>query len=66
MFWNQWTLMGSTMGNDAEFDAIVAELAARRLVMPVDSVFPLDRGKEALERMEAGMHFGKIVLSIAS
>jgi NADPH:quinone reductase-like Zn-dependent oxidoreductase len=66
LFWNQWTLMGSTMGNDAEFDAIVAELAAGRLAMPVDSVFPLERGREALERMAAGRHFGKIVLSIAS
>jgi NADPH:quinone reductase-like Zn-dependent oxidoreductase len=28
MFWNQWTLMGSTMGNDAEFDAIVRAAAS--------------------------------------
>jgi NADPH:quinone reductase-like Zn-dependent oxidoreductase len=66
MFRNQWTLMGSTMGGDPKFDAIVAELAAGRLAMPVDSVFPLERGREALERMAAGRHFGKIVLSIAS
>ena len=66
LFWNQWTLMGSTMGSDAEFDAIVAELAAGRLAMPVDSVFPLERGREALERLAAGRHFGKIVLTIAS
>ena len=66
MYWNQWTIMGSTMGSDAEFDAIVAELAAGRLAMPVDSVFPLERGREALERLAAGRHFGKIVLSIAS
>jgi NADPH:quinone reductase-like Zn-dependent oxidoreductase len=66
MFWNQRTLMGSTMGSDPEFDAIVAELAAGRLAMPVDSVFPLEPGREALERMAAGRHFGKIVRSIAS
>jgi NADPH:quinone reductase-like Zn-dependent oxidoreductase len=41
-------------------------LAAGRLAIPVDSVFPLERGREALERMAAGRHFGKIVLSIAS
>ena len=23
LFWNQWTILGSTMGNDAEFDAVV-------------------------------------------
>ena len=65
LFWNQWTLMGSTMGNDAEFDAIVGELAAGRLEMPVDSVTPLERGREAMERLASGKHFGKLVLSIA-
>lgn len=65
MFWNQWTLMGSTMGSDAEFDAIVAQLAAGKLLMPVDSVFPLERGREALEHLAAGRHFGKVVLSLA-
>jgi NADPH:quinone reductase-like Zn-dependent oxidoreductase len=66
LFWNQWTLMGSTMGNDAEFDAIAAELAAGRLIPPVDSVFPLAEGRAALERMASGKHFGKIVLEIGS
>ena len=65
MFWNQWTLMGSTMGNDAEFDAVVAELAAGRLMPPVDSTFALAEGRAAMERMAAGRHFGKIVLAVA-
>jgi NADPH:quinone reductase-like Zn-dependent oxidoreductase len=65
MFWNQWTLMGSTMGNDAEFEAVVAELAAGRLALPVDSVHPLARGRDALARMERGEQFGKIVLRVA-
>ena len=64
MFWNQWTLMGSTMGNDAEFDAVVAELSAGRLIPPVDSSFALADGRAAIERMAAGRHFGKIVLTI--
>lgn len=64
MFWNQWTLMGSTMGNDAEFDAIVAELAAGRLLPPVDAVLPLSDGRRAFERMAGRSQFGKIVLSI--
>jgi NADPH:quinone reductase-like Zn-dependent oxidoreductase len=65
MFWNQWTLMGATMGNDGEVDAVVAELAAGRLLPPVDSVFALADGRAALERMAAGEHFGKIVLAIS-
>ncbi len=65
LFWNQWTLMGSTMGNDAEFDAIIAQLAAGRLIPPVDSVFPLAEGRAALERMATGDHFGKIALQVS-
>lgn len=64
MFWNQWTLMGSTMGNDAEFDAIVGELAAGRLVPPVDAVIPLEDGRQAFERLSRRSQFGKVVLSI--
>ena len=65
LFWNQWTLMGSTMGNDAEFDAIMAEFTAGRLVPPVDSVFALSDGRAAFERLASGEQFGKVVLEIA-
>ena len=65
MFWNQWTLMGSTMGNDAEFDAIVKELSAGNLEPVIDSTFDLEDGRRALERMNSGQQFGKIVLKIA-
>lgn len=64
LFWNQWNIMGSTMGNDAEFDAVVAELAAGRLLPVIDSVFPLHRGREAFERMHSGAQFGKIVIGL--
>jgi NADPH:quinone reductase-like Zn-dependent oxidoreductase len=64
MFWNQWTLMGSTMGNDSEFDAIAAEFRAGRLRTPVDRVYPLADGRAAFERLASGDHFGKIVLTM--
>jgi NADPH:quinone reductase-like Zn-dependent oxidoreductase len=64
MFWNQWTLMGSTMGNDAEFDAIAAEYRAGRLRTPVDGVYPLADGRAAFERLASGEQFGKIVLTM--
>jgi NADPH:quinone reductase-like Zn-dependent oxidoreductase len=64
LFWNQWTIMGSTMGNDAEFDAITAELRAGRLMPPIDSVHELRDGLRAFERMASGGQFGKIVVRI--
>jgi NADPH:quinone reductase-like Zn-dependent oxidoreductase len=65
LFWHQWSILGSTMGSDAELDAIVAELAAGRLVPPIDSVHDLADGRAAFERMESGKQFGKIVVRIA-
>ena len=64
LFWNQWSILGSTMGNDEEFDAVAAELAAGRLLPPVDRVFPLAEGRAAFERLQDAAQFGKIVLTI--
>lgn len=66
LFWNQWTIMGSTMGNDEEFDAITAELRAGRLLPPIDSVFPIAQGREAFERLAEGSQFGKIVIDVSA
>jgi NADPH:quinone reductase-like Zn-dependent oxidoreductase len=64
LFWNQWNIMGSTMGNDAEFAAVVEHFQAGRLRPPIDMVFPLSEGRAAFSRLEAGAQFGKIVLRI--
>lgn len=64
LFWYQWTIMGSTMGNDREFEAVTEELAHGRLLPPIDKVFPLAEGRAAYERLAAGEQFGKIVLKV--
>jgi len=64
LFWNQWDLMGSTMGNDAEFDAVARELREGRLSAVVDSVFPIEKGRDAMMHLESGKQFGKVVISI--
>lgn len=66
LFWNQWTILGSTMGNDAEFDAIVRELEKGRLIPPVDSVFDLENGRAAFERLQVAGQFGKVVVRISN
>src|SRR5439155_10982865 len=40
LFWYQWSILGSTMGNDAEFRKIVRLLGAGDLRPIVDRVFP--------------------------
>jgi NADPH:quinone reductase-like Zn-dependent oxidoreductase len=64
LFWNQWDIMGSTMGNDAEFDAITKEYRAGHFTPLVDSVFDISQGRQAFERLQSGQQFGKIVVRI--
>jgi NADPH:quinone reductase-like Zn-dependent oxidoreductase len=65
LFWNQWSILGSTMGNDSEFDAIVAELRGGRLLPHVDSSFRVEDARAAFERLASGAQFGKIVVRIS-
>jgi len=65
LFWNQWSILGSTMGNDFELDEVVSELRGGRLRPAVDSVFALADGRAAFERLESGRQFGKIVVRVS-
>ncbi len=65
VFWNQLSILGSTMGSDAEFDAIVEQLRAGRLLPPVDGVYELDEGRAAYERLQRGEQFGKVVMAVS-
>ncbi len=65
LFWNQWTILGSTMGNNAEFATVVNELREGRLIPPIDSVFDIHQGSDAFARLQSGGQFGKIVVRIA-
>lgn len=63
VFWNQLTVLGTTMGTAEEFAALL-ELLETGLIEPVvDRVFPLAEAAAAHARMEAGDQLGKIVLA---
>jgi len=64
LFWYQWTIMGSTMGNLAEYAEVVRRLGQGELRPVVDRVFPLADVRAALERLERGEQLGKIVVEI--
>lgn len=64
IFWNQLTVMGSTMGTHAEFADMLRMISGGRVRPVIDSVFPLADAKEALRRLEEKKQFGKIVLRI--
>ncbi|HMB67940.1 MAG TPA: zinc-binding dehydrogenase [bacterium] len=62
LFAKQLSLLGSYMGDFAELREVLALLEAGHLRPVVDRVFPVRDGAEAHRRLEAGEHFGKIVL----
>jgi NADPH:quinone reductase-like Zn-dependent oxidoreductase len=64
LFWYQWSILGSTMGNAAEYQEVVRLLGAGELRPLVDRVFPFTEGRRAFERLERGEQLGKIAIQI--
>lgn len=62
VFFRQLSILGSTMGNPSEFQKMVRFVTRKKIEPIVDSVFPLEEGVKAFERMDAGVQFGKIVI----
>lgn len=62
LFWKQVEIVGTTMASRPEFEAMLRAVFLGDLVPVVDSVMPLERAREAHERLEAGEQFGKVVL----
>ena len=65
LYWDQITVMGSTLGGEEDLRLLLRAVAVARLRPVIDSVHPLDDARAATERMEAGRQFGKIVLRVA-
>ncbi|MSU24558.1 MAG: alcohol dehydrogenase [Opitutus sp.] len=65
VFWRQLSLLGTTMGSPADWDAMTEFVARHRLTPVVSEVFPFARAAEAFALMERGGQFGKIVVRIA-
>ncbi|MBN1866523.1 zinc-binding dehydrogenase [Candidatus Sumerlaeota bacterium] len=65
VYWNQISLMGSTMGSREDFRSLLETVSATRLKPVMDRVFPLDQARDALERMAKGEQMGKIVLGVS-
>jgi NADPH:quinone reductase-like Zn-dependent oxidoreductase len=64
VFFNQADLLGSTMGNAGEFEAVL-EAMDLGLRPRVDSTFPLGEVVSALEHLDRAEQFGKVVLRVA-
>jgi zinc-binding alcohol dehydrogenase/oxidoreductase len=64
IFWKQISIFGTTMGSAEEFLAMVNLVEKYKIRPIVDSVFELKNGNDALDKMENGAQFGKIILEM--
>jgi len=66
LFWRQLSILGTTMGSEADFDAMVKFCQEKKIKPVIDEIFPLAQAEAAFRKMAAGRQFGKIVLKIDS
>jgi NADPH:quinone reductase-like Zn-dependent oxidoreductase len=64
IFGKHLSLIGSTMGTQADFKAVMDLIFAGRLKAVIDRTFPLSEAREAQARLERGEQLGKITLAI--
>jgi NADPH:quinone reductase-like Zn-dependent oxidoreductase len=65
LFWHQWSIQGSTMGNRREYAEIVRLAGEGKLWPVVDRVVPLTEAAGAFERLNRGEQVGKLVIEVA-
>ncbi|HEX2058632.1 MAG TPA: zinc-binding dehydrogenase [Actinomycetota bacterium] len=64
IFWNQLSIIGSTMGSVSDVSEMLRLVAGSELRPIVDRVVPLDEAPDALRMLDAGDQFGKVVVEI--
>ncbi|TGD78732.1 zinc-binding dehydrogenase [Hymenobacter wooponensis] len=66
IFWKQLSILGSTMGTEQDFAAMISLVEQYQLVPVIDEVLPFTEGETAMLRMADGLQFGKLVLQVRS
>lgn len=65
LYWNQLTVLGSTMGSEEDLHQMLKAVTQAKLKPVIDSMEKMVNIKEATERMEKAEQFGKIVLEVS-
>ena len=64
LFWNQLEIVGSPMGSHADVSNMLRYVAGAGIHPLIDRTFSLADGRSALEYLESGQQFGKVVLTL--
>lgn len=62
IFWKQLQILGTTMGTQEDFKAMLNLINEHKIVPVVDEVFDLADAEKAVRKMDNSPQFGKIVL----
>jgi NADPH:quinone reductase-like Zn-dependent oxidoreductase len=65
LYWNQLTVMGSTMGSNEDVRQMLTACETAGLKPVIDCVKSLKEIRDAMGRMEAAEQFGKIVVHVS-
>ncbi|WP_020596427.1 quinone oxidoreductase family protein [Spirosoma panaciterrae] len=65
VFFKQLSIFGTTMGTEPEFAHMIALVNDKQIVPFIDQIVPLAEAQLAMNKMDSGKQFGKLVLSIA-
>ncbi|MCK4710068.1 MAG: zinc-binding dehydrogenase [Gammaproteobacteria bacterium] len=64
IFWNQLSIIGTTMASCHEFNKVMQLVFNGKLKPVIDSIFPLEEAAAAYQRLQDGEHFGKVIIQI--
>jgi len=62
VFWQQVSILGTSMGNDVEFAEMVAFIDKHKIKPIIDKEFPMEEYQDAFRRFVDKDHYGKVVL----
>ncbi len=64
LFYKQISILGTTMGAPADFSGMLEFIEDHNMRPVIDKVFRLDEAEEALNYIQEGHQYGKVVMSI--
>ncbi|MEQ8880171.1 MAG: NAD(P)-dependent alcohol dehydrogenase [Cyclobacteriaceae bacterium] len=62
VFWQQVSIIGTSMGNDVEFAEMVAFIDKHKIKPIIDKEYPMEEYQHAFRRFVDKDHYGKVVL----
>jgi NADPH:quinone reductase-like Zn-dependent oxidoreductase len=65
VFWKQLDILGSSMGSDEDFRALLQHVEGSDWAPVVDSTHPLERISDAYARLNHPERFGKVVIDVS-